>query len=321
VLNSGSDFSASADGTLVWVDTADSRRLTWRDRSGKKLADAGLPSANLLFGVALSPDGTQTAYAANEQGNLDIWVGDLARGVHTRLTSAPGNDMSPEWSPTGQEIAVASERQGNFDVFLQTASGGGEPRPVVVSPFQDFPNAWSPDGMTLLFVRLDQKTGWDLWSAKRKDGMFEPPSVWLQTPFHEIDAVFSPDGRYVAYMSDESGRFEVYIRPAGGSGGRRQVSANGGLFPWWNRDGREIFYQQGESLLAVPVTIAGGAVRLGAAVELFRIRTLTLDIRTWNVHPDGKRFLIAETEEAEEKPPSIHVIENWPTLLQEKSAQ
>ena len=325
VLNAGSDFSASADGTLLWVDSAVplSRRLIWRDRSGKKLADTGLPTANFISVVDLSPDGTQVAYSVAEQGKGDIWIADLTRGVRTRLTFSPERDWFPSWSPSGQEIAFASENhEGNFGVFLQAASGGSEPRPVVVSSLQDYPSGWSPDGTTLLFGRQDPKTGFDLWTVKRKaDGTFEPPAVWLQTPFNEVRAVFSPDGRHVAYSSNESGRLEVYVRPSGGAGGRWQVSAQGGHHARWSLGGREIIYQSNESLMAAPVSIEDRGVRPGVPMQMFRTRAVQPLFRSWDVHPDGKRFLIAEPEETEAKPPSIHVIQNWRALLRQKSLQ
>ena len=123
----------------------------------------------------------------------------------------------------------------------------------------------------------------------------------------------------MAYESNESGRYEVYVRPAGGSGGRWQISANGGASPAGaGTDGRSS--TKGASLMAAPVSTAGGTVRPGVPVELFRSRAFAA-ARSWDVHPDGKRFLIAEPEETEEKPPSIHVIQNWPALLREKSPQ
>jgi dipeptidyl aminopeptidase/acylaminoacyl peptidase len=318
--NEGSDLSVSADGTLVWLDaTFGNRRLTWRDRGGKKLAGTGIPpSANIVM-VALSPDGTQGAWADSEQGSQDIWTADLARGVRTRLTFTPQSDNWPVWSPTGKEIAFASQRNGNMDVFVQAANGTGEPLLVVASLDTDFPEAWSPDGTTLLVRRTSAKSGSDLWTAKRKaDGTFEAPSIWLQTPFNERDAVFSPDGRYAAYQSDESGRYEVYVRPASGGGGKWQISTGGGISPRWSRDGREIFYTQGESLMAAPVSVAGETFRPGTPVELFRNRVFTDQFRAWDAHPDGKRFLIAEDDETDARPTSIHVIENWLALLREK---
>jgi Tol biopolymer transport system component len=205
---------------------------------------------------------------------LDIWIADLARsGVRTRLTFAPEADIAPVWSPTGQEVAFTSGRNGHLDVFVQAANGVGKPRTVVVSPDAEAPQAWSPDGTTLLLYRQSPKAGFDLWTVKRKaDGTFEPPSVWLQTPFNKPSAVFSPEGQYVAYLSDESGRYEVYVRPAGGGGGKWQISTAGGRNPRWSRDGREIFYAQGESLMAAPVSVAGGTLRPGTPVELFRNR-------------------------------------------------
>jgi serine/threonine protein kinase/Tol biopolymer transport system component len=316
--NEGSDLSASADGTLLWMDgvLGSRRRLAWRDRAGK-LADSGIPPSVGIQWVALSPDGTQAAYVAAEQGNVDIWIAELERVSRTLLTFAPEADTFPVWSPTGKEIAFASERNGNFDVFVQAANGVGEPRPVVVSPDSEYPDAWSPDG-TLLINRVSPKTGNDLLIVKQKaDGKFDAPSVWLQTPFSETHGEFSPDGQYVTYDSDESGRLEVYVRPTDGNG-KWQISAVGGSSPRWSRDGREIFYTQGESLMAAPVSVGGGTLRPGTAVELFRNRTFMDTVRAWDVHPDGKRFLVGEDDEADARPASVHVILNWPALLREK---
>jgi Tol biopolymer transport system component len=271
--------------------------------------------------VALSPDGTQAAYVAADQGNVDIWIAEPARGLRTRLTFAPEADTFPVWSPSGKQIAFASQRNGNFDVFVRAANGVGEPRPAVVSPESEYPDAWSPDGTTLLINRVSPRTSNDLWMVKQKaDGTFAPPTVWLQTAHNETHATFSPDGKYVAYDSDDSGRLETYVRPVGGDG-KWQISAVGGSNPRWSRDGREIFYTQGESLMATPVSVGGGTLRPGTPVELFRNRSFTDTVRVWDVHPDGKRFLVGEDDEADAKPASIHVILNWPALLREKGPQ
>jgi Tol biopolymer transport system component len=319
--NDGSDLSTSSDGTLLWMDTVlgQRQRLTWWNRGGKKLVDTGIPPSLDVAGVTLSPDGAQAAYTASDQGNPDIWIADLVRGVRTLLTFSPETDSSPVWSPTGKQIAFASQRNGNLGIFVQAANGVGEPRPVVVSPESEWPFAWSLDGTRLLIGRRGPKTAIDLWTAKGKaDGTFEPPSVWLQTPSNEQRAVFLGDLKYVAYHSDESGRTEVYVRPADGSGGQWQISTAGGRNPRWSRDGREIFYAQDVRLMAAPVSVAGGTMRPGRPVELFQNRAFAEVFMRWDVHPDGKRFLVAENEETEVKPASIHVILNWPALLREK---
>jgi Tol biopolymer transport system component len=220
--------------------------------------------------LSLSPDGTRAAYAAEEQGSYDIWILDLKRGGRTRFTIASEPDGFPCWTPSGQEIAFGSLRSGNGDIFLQSADGSGETRAVIAGPSMDYPTGWSPDGRTLLFGRIDPKTGNDIWYARRKpDGAFEEPASFLQTSFDERRGQFSPDGRHVVYDSNESGRMEVYVRTFPDGGGRLQISTQGGDFPRWRRDGREVFYLRGDALFAVPVSLQGSR-SAGAPVELFR---------------------------------------------------
>ncbi len=318
VLNKGSGFSVSDDDTMVWVDfpPGEVQRLVWRDRAGKKLADVS-PVSSETLGVTISADGTHAAYSATNRGNRDIWIVDLARGLRTRFTFAADVDHAPIWSPSGKEIAF---RNGNLDVAINATGGTGEPHLAVAGPLLEVPEAWSPDGTTLLFYREDPQSKGDIWAVRRKsDGTFGQPAVWLQSEFDERYAGFSPDGRYVGYISDESGQYEVYVRPLAGEGGKHQISTTGGSNPRWSRDGREIFYTQGDSLMAATVTITGDGVRSGTPVELFRSRAVGVMIRPFDVHPDGKRFLIAEPAEAERKDASIHVIQNWPALLRGKS--
>ncbi len=318
VLNAGSDFSASADGTLVWLDhpVDPRRRLTWRDRQGRQLVDAGV-AAMQISSFDLSPDGTRLAYVAEEQGNSEVWVMDLARGVRTRLTFSPGRDGSPVWSPSGEEIAFASENGGHMDVFVQSASGVGTPRPVLISSTTSYPNAWSPDGTVLLCTQAGADTETDLWAVKRKtDGTFDSPTAWLRTPIGERDGTFSPDGRFAAYES----RRELFLRPAGDGGQWRIPAASGGR-PSWSKDGKEIFYVNRETLMAVPIAVKDGRPHPGLPLELFRFNPSGFGVfRGWAAHPDGKRFLVSEPEGGDERPSSIHVIQNWPALLKEKSA-
>ncbi|MBL8290825.1 MAG: serine/threonine-protein kinase, partial [Bryobacterales bacterium] len=215
LLNAGSDFNASLDGTLVWADAvlAAKRQMVWRDRSGAKLAVAGAPES-FLGNVSISPDGTRAAYSATEQGNADIWIQNLNSPARTRLTFGSDSEFSPCWAPSGKEIAFASRSTRPADIFLQAADGTGEPRAIVASPLAEVPLAWSPDGLTLLFFRNDPSTGGDLWFVRRKaDGSFEAPVPFLRSAFDEQFGQFSPDGRFVVYGSNESGRMEVYVRP------------------------------------------------------------------------------------------------------------
>jgi Tol biopolymer transport system component/predicted Ser/Thr protein kinase len=313
VLSNGSDFSAAEDGTVMWVDLLGGfRRLAWIDRAGKHTPLPGAPQTG-LSDISLSADGTRVAYTAEEQGNPDVWIFDLNRSVRRKATTSPTFDALPRWAPSGKEFAFSSFRSGTTNgVFIQPADGTAEPKRMAPNTLADFPQSWTPDGKALMFLRTVPQTGYDLWIARRKaDGSFEEAATWLQTPFNEYNANFSPDGRYVLYTSNESGHAEVYIRAFPGRGDSQQISSGGGEFGRWSRDGKEIFYVQGSALMAVPVA-------QGEPQELFRMLGLEAASNRYpyDVSPDGKRFLIGYPADAESaKPAAIHVVQNWPALL------
>jgi len=317
LLNAGSDFNASLDGTLVWADAvlAAKRQMVWRDRSGAKLAVAGAPES-FLSNVSISPDGTRAAYSATEQGNADIWIQNLNSPARTRFTFGSDSEFSPCWAPSGKEIAFGS--QGN--IFLQATDSSGEAKAIVTSPFPETPLAWSPDAKELLFRRNDPSTGGDLWFVRRKaDGSFEAPVPFLRSAFDEQFGQFSPDGRFVVYGSNESGQMGVYVRPFPEGGGKWRISTNDGVYPRWRADGKEIFYLSGNALYGVPVS-GSGSVSVGTAVELFRNPKLILGLGAsqYDVSRDGMRFLMPEAATAQQtQPPAIHVIQNWTALLRQ----
>ena len=241
-----------------------------------------------------------------------MWILDLVRSVRSRSTFGADFDALPRWAPSGNEFAFASLRNDLVGLYVQPADSSVEPKNVTTSQRAENPQAWSADGRILLFLRGAPQTGMDLWTVRRKaDGSFEEPSVWLQSAFDEYNASFSPDGRTALYTSNESGHPEVYVQAFPGGGGKRQISSGGGDYGRWSRDGKEIFYVRGNSLVAAP----GGA---GEGHELFRLPMLeAINIRyPYDVSPDGKRFLVAYPADAESaKPPAIHVVQNWPALL------
>jgi Tol biopolymer transport system component len=273
--------------------------------------------------ITISPDGTRAAYTIEEQGSADVWTLDLARSVRTRFTFGPQQNDMPKWAPSGKEIAFASFQKGHRYIHVQPVDGRSAPKMVTRSPSSDYPQAWSPDAMTLLFARRMPQTGIDLWTLRRQaDGSFTEPSVWLQSTFDEYNATFSPNGRFVLYTSTESGHAEVYVRSYPDGGDKRRISSSGGDFAHWSRDGREIFYVHGSALFASQ--IAPDAAPIGAARELFRTPVLeaTFTRYPYDVSPDGKRFLIGEAvDAAAAKPPAIHVVMNWPALLRQNARE
>ena len=314
-LSSSANVSVSADGVLLWADFSGlaRNRFVWRDRRGTVTPVAG-EEPGAIYNANLSPDGTRVAYAATQLGNQDIWISDLRRSTRTRFTFGPKTEYQPRWAPSGKELAFSSTTGGRVEVFVQTADGGAGPRAVETGPFDDYTTAWSPDGLAILFVR-QTKISNDLWFTMRKpDGAFQAPKPFLESAFNESRAVFSPDGCFVAYVSDEAGREEIFVRSFPDGASKWQVSLNGGGDPRWSRDGKEIFYLSGGGLFAVPV-VTQGAFTHGSPAELFRTPAMPA-FNPFDVAPDAKRFLFIEPAvEPNAKPLSLHVVENGLALL------
>ena len=315
IAENAGDPSVAADGTLVYVDLLGEGRqqLVWQDREGKKLGVIGQPQDGIRF-PALSPDGRHVAVIGTENNNDDVWVHEVGRSLKRRLTFDAAPDGLPIWSPSGKEIAFWSARgQGDANIYMRPADGTGEPRLLVNTPLEETPYDWSPDGKHLLYGVRGEGTGWDLWYLKRKeDGSGFEPVSFLQSSFNESAVKFSADGRFVAYVSDESGRFEVYVRPFPGGDGKWQVSGNGGRQPRWSKDGKELFYTEGHTLMAVAVATTPSFTS-GAVTRLFQDADLLGgDDPRYDVSGDGRRFVLREpVAGAEEKPPSIHIVQNW----------
>jgi serine/threonine protein kinase len=315
-------FSVSASGVLAHRSgVAGRRQIVWVDRTGKQVGTVGAPDDAVLQSVALSPNGRRVALSRIVRGNSDIWILDVDRGVPTRFTFDPALDNNPIWSPDSSRVAFRSNRSGPFDLFEKTASGAGVERPVLTSPQIKTPVDWSSDGRFLLYSLLDAKTVQDLW-ALPMTGDRKPFPV-VQTPFTERNGQFSPDGRWIAYDSNESGRFEVSVQPFPGPGGKWQVSTGGGVTPRWRRDGRELFYVAPDgALMAAPVRASsdGQALEPGEPARLFRVPIVLGGSvpdnlkHQYDVAADGQRFLInVTTEEASAVP--ITVVLNWMTAL------
>ena len=218
--------TVAADQTLVYLDSSGSgqQQLVWLDRRGEKTGEISQVQ-EAIGSPALSPDGRLVAVQATEGSNQDVWVYDIARGVRSRLSTSPASDWRPVWSPAGDEVAFSSDRAGagNQDIFLRQADGSGEEKVLAEAPHNQELSDWSRDGKYLLYHTTDPETGFDLWYLERnEDGSGWEPHPFLQTSSREHVPRFSPDGRYVAYVSDESGQNEVYVQPfpGGTSGGR-----------------------------------------------------------------------------------------------------
>ena len=304
----------AADQTLVYLDSdrLGQQQLVWLDRRGEKTGEIG-PVQEAIDSPALSPDGRLLAVTATEGSNQDVWVYDIARGVRTRLSTSPGIDRRPVWSPAGDEVAFSSDRAGNEDILLRQADGSGEEKVLLATPRYEMLSDWSSDGKYLLYQLQDPETGFDLWYLERnEDGSGWEPHPFLQTPFNQNVPRFSPDGRYVAYVSTESGQNEVYVQPFPEGGRKVTVSSNGGTKVRWSRDGKELFYVEGQTLVAVSVS-SGSSFSVGSATRLFEHPGLgaATNYAPYDISADGQRFILAEPTGADAREPSIRVVQNW----------
>jgi Tol biopolymer transport system component len=319
-----SAFSVSAQGVLAHRSGAAARRqLVWVDRTGKVLGTVGQPDENALGNPALAPDGHRVAVTRVAQGNADVWLMDLGLGVPSRFTFDPTIDSAPIWSPDGSQVIFRSTRNGTYDLFEKPTTGTADEHPLLETPQAKSPLDWSPDGRFLLYSVLDPKTGSDLW-ALPLTGERKPFAV-LQSSFDEIEGQFSPNGQWLAYASNESGRYEVYVRPFPEAGEKRQVSAAGGTQPRWRRDGHELFYVAPDGrLMAVPISPARGTQALEARspVPLFQTRlasganlaTAGFQARPqYDVARDGRFLMLINSNDALMSP--ITIVQNWQAAL------
>jgi len=259
-------------------------RLTWFDRQGKPAGTVGDPG--LYRTLTVSQDEKRVAFecADPETQNRDIWLVDVARGVTTRFTSDPGWEAFPTWSADGRRIIFTSNRAGQFDLYQKASNGTGEEELIYKSDAGKGPTSWSADGRLLAYYTLGQPTHVMLFSlADRK------PTPLIDTQFSSITARFSPDGRWIAYTSNESGKNEVSVRAVDGSSGPVVVTNGGGRTPLWRGDGKEMFYMtQDGTVMAVEVNATAG-FKVGAAKSLFKVPA---GVVFWDVSPDGTRFLM-----------------------------
>ncbi|HKW89854.1 MAG TPA: protein kinase [Candidatus Acidoferrales bacterium] len=317
------EFSGSDNGVLVYLgmETA-SRQLIWFDRSGKQIG--AVPGSDTYSDPHISPDGKVLAFALNTPSS-DIWLFDLARSLKSEFTfgtnSSTGN-MSPIWSPDSRRIAYTSIRKGKFGIYERAADGSGQEETLVEpGPDQLYPLDWAPDGRSIAY--LDWHTsGTVLWMLPLGGDRKPYPLNLLQQSqsfsFRTV-ARFSPDGRWIAYTSNDSGRFEVYVGPFPGPGGKWLVSTDGGWFPQWRRDGKELFYVSLDNeIMAAAVSANGSSFVVGTVQPLFQSRPYygSFTANLFDVTPDGQRFIVPY--DAGQPDRFFALIENWPALLKKQ---
>ena len=304
------------EGTLVYVagDAGSSgRTLVWVDRQGHETPLAAPPRSYAVPRV--SPDGTRVAVMASEQSGVDIWLWDLARPTLTRVTTEAAN-LSPVWALDGRRVVFSSNRAGGQNLFRLAADGTGGVERLTESPNSQNPSAFSPDGTRLVFTERFPKTGDDVM-VLALDGPHQVLPL-VQTPFDERNGIVSPDGRWLAYEANDTGRFEIYIRPfPDTTRGHWLASTNGGTQPLWARNGRELFYFAPDGALMRVAASGGPAWRAGAPTKLFEgryvVRTGSLPQRTYDIAADGQRFLMmkAPGSDATNAPPQLIVVQHF----------
>jgi eukaryotic-like serine/threonine-protein kinase len=303
-------FSVSATGVLTYRSNTGANgewQLAWFDRSGQQTALVGDYARQ--DSVALSPDGKRAAVSLRDPGKTtgDIWIYDVDRGVPTRVTADTATEDTPIWSPDGSRIVFFSDRTGHRDLYQKASNGvSADERLLADSSTDSTPASWSPDGRFLLYTRGGPRTGSDLW-ALPLFGDRKPVPV-LQDPFNQLNGRFSPDGRWIAYVSNETGGTEIYVVPFPGPGDKVRISSNGGAWPRWRRDGKELFYLgPGFTVMAASVNGHSSRFEVIETKALFSVSQMA-GTGGYDVSADGQRFLLlAEPRQAA----PLTVVVNW----------
>ncbi len=296
-------FGLSDGGSLAYVAGSPSnRRLVWVDHNGMAEPLAAPPRPYVH--PRLSPDGKRVAVTITGE-TYDVWLYDIPRDTLTRLTYEADNNY-PIWTPDGKRVTFQSNRDGSPNLYWTNADGSDTPERLTRSEYTQITESWSPDGRTLLFIELRPTTAWDVWvlplQGERK------PRPLVQTSFVDGTPQISPDGRWVAYWSNETGRREIYVRPFPGPGGKWQISTEGGWQAAWRKDGRELFYRNGDKMMAVAITSREEFSATRPAL-LFEKHYEQIQGKNYDVSADGRRFLMVQGEP--ETASRIHIVLNW----------
>ena len=321
-------FSVARNGSLVYMrgtasglgaDRTSRLVITGRDGGGTLLAEI----AGIGWYPRYSPDGTRVAFTASGNTGADVWVLDIERGTRTRLTSEGFNRYFPVWSPDGSQVAYADGAGETNRLLLISADGSGEPEALLDRNERQFPTSWTAEGNVMALHTDDPDTARDLYMLPIDGDL--TPEAFLATPFQERGPTFSPDGRWVAYVSDESGRDEVYVRPYPGPGGQVIISTDGGEEMVWSRDGSELFYRNGDQLMVVAVS-TGETFSAQAPAPLFNAPYAFDDAGggagnpNYDISPDGQQFIFVEQDPLSGAVGSapINVVINWFEELKER---
>ena len=314
------EFTVSTTGVLAFRQgsVTNPSRLSWFDRNGNVTGTLGEVSDYSV--AALSPDGQRVAVSVRDSsGKRDIWVFDVQRGTKTRITFEPSDEVNPTWSPDGSEIAYSSDRRGHRDIYARPSSGTGQERVVFESDEDKSVEDWSSDGKFLAYTVQNPKTRRDVWLLPMA-GSDRKPVLFLGTPANEDQPRFSPDSRWLLYVSNETGRNEIYAQAWPPNGKKWQISNSFSGDPRWSADGKTVFYAtrtgtRAYDLMAVDISGAGQELQPSSPKKLFPYRAAQSK-NTFIAAKDGQHFLVITPEEAQD--PTLTpfvVILNWQRLL------
>lgn len=315
-------YSFSQSGLLAYIpgEHTDAGNFVWLDRQRKR-EPLGLPPG-IFGGFTLSPDGKKVAIPIFDEGKVDIWLYDTLRGTPTRFTFDGLSGMGPAWTPDGKKLVFNSMRDGVGNLFVKPVGGGREALQLTENKVYTFIGRIPLDGKVMPIDMFSAETSSSDIFLLPLDGENSScttpaePTPFLQTPFQEGFPAISPDGRWMAYYSNETGRWEIYVQPLEETGtqsagaGRVRISTGGGEEPIWSRDGRELFYRWGTKIYVVDVTL-GPEFRAGSPRVLFNGPFVNLPGWSYDVSPDGQRFLLVENEDLEKASTELVVITNF----------
>jgi Tol biopolymer transport system component len=316
------NVAVSASGQLLYSSANTSGQFTWLDRSGKRLRVVGEPGEYTQF--RLSPDGNRIATARSRRGGQDLWLLDVERGTSSRFTDVSTNTSSyPAWSPSSQTIVFHNGLPHRSLVFKE-AVGAGADRATIELPSFWFPWDWSRDGRSILYSDIAPGTGIDLWTLpvtpEGRPAEAAKPILYLRTPFNESQGRFSPETNWVAYASDESGRYEVYIDTFPERRHKTPISTGGGQYPSWGAGGRDLYYVSPDfKLMSVSLKLGTDYAEPSVPRELFPLPGVDTGFSPYEVAPDGQRFLVRATPQ-QQAAEALTVIVNWPALLKKGAA-
>jgi eukaryotic-like serine/threonine-protein kinase len=305
--------AASANGFLMFSGANTVSQFTWFDRAGKRLGTVGEPGGYENF--RLSPDGRAVVVARDKPGGTDLWVLGTERGLANRFTSLPGNNNYPIWSPSSRTVVFRSLSS----MVRKPAVATGDLDRLTESTNNQYPSDWSSNGRWVLYYESAPGTKWDMWALPvTPDGKAEEkPRPYLRTQFNEREGRFAPgpNPRWVAYQSDESGTYEIYIDGFPEPSHKVRVSTDGGQYPEWGPAGRELFYVSPDlKLMTVSLKIGADSIETSAPRELFALPVFENGYGPFEVAPDGQRFLVLALPEGQ-APQPLTLISNWPALL------